>query len=415
MFDTMVFEKLKRKIDELRPDMIEFQKHITKIPALSPSSGGEGEWDKVLFIKNYLEKRGLKNIQQIDAPDPKAKMGKRPNLIVNIPGKNTEKTIWIMTHTDVVPEGDQKKWDTEPFEVIEKDGKLYGRGTEDNQQSLTSSIFTALAFHELSINPEYNLSLILVADEETGSDFGLTYLLQKHKEMFKKDDIIIVPDAGLPDSSQIEVAEKGIVWIRFITKGKQCHASLPGMGINAFKAASHLVVELGKLYQIFDAKSEVFDPPTSTFEPTKKEANVPNVNTIPGEDVFYLDCRVLPQYKIEDVLNKVREICDGVEKKFNVIIELDTTQREDAAPATPVDAPVVQKLKAGIKDIYGIEAKPMGIGGGTVAAVFRRAGLPAAVWSTIDDVCHQPNEYCVIDYMVNDTKVFAHVCLQADN
>jgi succinyl-diaminopimelate desuccinylase len=56
----------------------------------------------------------------------------------------------------------------------------------------------------------------------------------------------------------------------------------------------------------------------------------------------------------------------------------------------------------------------MGIGGGTVAAVFRRAGLPAAVWSTIDDVCHQPNEYCVIDYMVNDAKVFAHVCLQQD-
>ncbi len=414
MIDTKVFEKVTEKIDVLRPEMIEFQKSITRIPALSPGSGGEGEWDKAVFIKGYLEKRGLKDIQQIDAPDAKAKMGKRPNLIVKIPGKNSKLSVWIMAHTDVVPEGDRKKWDTEPFEVVEKDGKLFGRGTEDNQQSLTSCIFTALALNDLKIQPEYNLNIILVADEETGSEFGLTYLLKHHKEMFKKDDIIMVPDAGLPDSSQIEVAEKGIAWIRFVTKGKQCHASLPDMGINAFKAASHLVVELGKLYDIFNASSKVFDPPTSTFEPTKKEANVPNVNTIPGEDVFYLDCRILPQYKVDDVLKKVREICDGVEKKFKVKIDFDLSQREDAAPATPVDAPVVRKLMNGIKEVYGVEATPMGIGGGTVAAVFRRAGLPAAVWSTIDDVCHQPNEYCVIDYMVNDAKVFAHVCLQQD-
>jgi len=71
-------------------------------------------------------------------------------------------------------------------------------------------------------------------------------------------------------------------------------------------------------------------------------------------------------------------------------------------------------LTAAIKAIYKIKAKPMGIGGGTVAALFRRAGLYVAAWSKIDDVCHQPNEYCVIDNMVNDCKVFAHICLQDD-
>ena len=109
MIDTTIFEKIKQKIEELRPEMIEFQKSITKIPALSPSSGGEGEWDKAMFIKQYLEKHGLKDIKQIDAPDPKAKMGKRPNLIIKIPGKNSKRSIWIMAHTDVVPEGDRKK------------------------------------------------------------------------------------------------------------------------------------------------------------------------------------------------------------------------------------------------------------------------------------------------------------------
>ncbi|GAB4339699.1 MAG: M20 family metallo-hydrolase [Calditrichia bacterium] len=408
------FEQLRNKIAEYRQGMIDFQKSITAIRALSPTSGGEGEWDKAMWIKDFLMNKGITNIEQIDAPDPKAKNGKRPSLIVRIPGKSSEKTIWIMAHTDVVPEGDLKLWESDPFEVVEKDGKLYGRGTEDNQQSLTSAVFCALAFHELNIQPEYDLALILVADEETGSEYGISYILQQYPDLFRKDDIILVPDAGEPDGSMIEVAEKGIVWFKFTTKGKQCHASLPAHGINAFRAASNLVVRLNKLHEIFNARNEVFEPPISTFEPTKKEANVPNVNTIPGEDVFYMDCRLLPQYKVDDLKKEVRKICDEVEKEFKVTIEIDTTQCEEAAPATPVDAPVVKRLKKAIKDVYQIEAKPQGIGGGTVAAIFRRAGLPAAVWSTIADTCHQPNEYCVIDNMVKDAMVFAHVALQKD-
>ncbi|MBN2366766.1 MAG: M20 family metallo-hydrolase, partial [Calditrichaeota bacterium] len=333
MVDKQIFEKVTNKIEELRPRMIEFQKEITAIPAISPASGGEGEWDKAMYIKKFLEGKGFQDIEQIDAPDPKAKNGKRPNLVLRLPGQSDARTIWIMAHTDVVPEGDRKKWDTDPFEVVEKDGKLFGRGTEDNQQSLTSAIFTAIALKELNLKPQFNLNLILVADEETGSDFGLSYLLKNHREWFRKEDIVLVPDAGLPDATQIEVAEKGIVWLKITTKGKQCHASLPNMGINAFKAASKLVVKLEDLYQIFDVKDTVFEPAISTFEPTKKEANVPNVNTIPGEDVFYFDCRLLPEYKVDELLNEIRRICDEVEKEYDVKIDVEPLQREDAAPA----------------------------------------------------------------------------------
>ena len=412
MVDEKLFEEVSKKIREYRSQMIDFQKEITRIPALSPTSGGEGEWDKAMYIKQFLQERGVKHIEQVDAPDPEAKNGKRPSLIIKIPGKSSSKTIWIMSHTDVVPAGALQKWNSDPWEVIEKDGKLIGRGVEDNQQSLTSSVFCALAFLDLNIQPEYDLKLILVADEETGSDYGLTYILKNYKEWFKKDDLILVPDFGLSDGSQIEVAEKGIIWIKFITRGKQCHASEPEKGNNAFRAASHLVVKLNDLQRIFDAKNPVFNPASSTFEPTKKEANVPNVNTIPGEDVFYLDCRLLPEYTLDQLFKEIDRMCIEIEGEFGVKIEYSTMQKEAAAPATSNDAPVVQRLVKAINAIYQVEAKPVGIGGGTVAAIFRREGLPAAVWSTIDDTCHQPNEYCVIDNMVNDAVVFAHFCLQ---
>jgi succinyl-diaminopimelate desuccinylase len=210
----------------------------------------------------------------------------------------------------------------------------------------------------------------------------------------------------------IEVAEKSILWIKFKTIGKQVHASTPDLGVNAFRAASNLVAKLDQLYKVYSKKDEVFAPSRSTFEPTKKESNVPNVNTIPGDDVFYLDCRILPEYDINDVLDSVSQMADEIEKSFDVQIEIFTEQKEQAAPATPIDAPVVKTLAQAVKNVYKVEAKAQGIGGGTVAAIFRRNGYPVAVWSTLDDLAHQPNEYCKISNMINDAKVFALCALE---
>ena len=70
---------------------------------------------------------------------------------------------------------------------------------------------------------------------------------------------------------------------------------------------------------------------------------------------------------------------------------------------------MVEALKKAVEKVKGLDAKPMGIGGGTVAAFFRKAGLPAAVWSTEPDTPHQPNEYCLISNIITDAKVFAFI------
>jgi len=406
------FVKVARHIENQRSEAIQLMKNLISIKALGPQNSGTGEMEKAEFLQSYLKTIGFNDIEGYPAADPKVPGGMRPNLIARIPGKNKDKTIWIMSHLDVVPAGDLSKWKTDPFEAVVKEGRIYGRGTEDNSQGMVSSVMMAKAFLDLGITPECNIALLLVSDEETGSDFGLEYMLGNHAELFSEDDIYIVPDAGTADGSMIEVAEKSLLWMKFTTKGTQVHASLPGKGVNAFKAASHLVVALEELYNIYNGRNEVFDPPISTFEPTKKDANVPNVNTIPGDDVFYMDCRILPRYKTSNVLKDTRKICDNIEKKFSVKIDIKAEMEEQAAPATSVDAIVVKALKNAIADVYKIDAHAKGIGGGTVAAIFRRAGLDVAVWSTIDDTAHQPNEYCVISNLLNDAKVFGNVCLQ---
>lgn len=410
--DKALFEKVAARIDGYQDEMIRLETELTAIPALSPENDGEGELEKSQHIQKVLEELKADDIQEMNAPDDRVPCEYRPNLAVRFKGKSSDRTVWVMSHMDIVPPGELKLWNSDPYKVKVEGNKIYGRGVEDNQQGLVASIFAVKALLDEGVQPEYDVGLAIVADEETGSKYGIQHVLQNHKDIFKMEDIIVVPDAGNPEGTMIEVAEKSIFWLKFETMGKQCHASTPEAGINAFKAANHLAVKLNDLYTIFGASDPLFDPPISTFEPTKKEANVPNVNTIPGDDVFYFDSRILPQYSLDEVEAKIQEIVDEIQKEFGVTINIDSPQKEPAAPPTPADAPVVTSLKAAIKDVYGREGKPMGIGGGTVAAYFRHAGFNAAVWSTLDELAHQPNEYCVLDNLIGDTKVFAHMFLQ---
>lgn len=405
------FQKIAKRIDSYRDQMIDMQIKLCSLPAISPTSGGEGEAKKAEVLLDFLKEIGLTDIQVIKAPDMDAPSGYRPNILALRKGKSSSRTIWIMTHMDVVPPGELSLWQGNPFQAWVKEGKIYGRGVEDNQQDMVASVFALKAFLEEGINPRYDVGIVLVADEETGSGKGIEYVLE-HSRAFRKQDLIIVPDAGNEEGTMIEVAEKSILWLKFKTLGKQAHGSTPEKGINSFKAASFLVTELDKLNQLFPEKDPLFSPPTSTFEPTKKEANVPNINTIPGEDIFYMDSRLLPKYTIEEVEAKINEMMRKIENEFGVKISMEENQKAPAAPPTSADAPVVHSLKKAIKAVYEKEGKAVGIGGGTVAALFRRANYEAACWAKMDETAHQPNEYCIIDNMIGDSKVFAHIFLQ---
>jgi succinyl-diaminopimelate desuccinylase len=413
MIDPVVFEKIKQRIERYRDAMVRMQIELTAIPALSPDSGGQGESEKARYLFEKLRTLGFEHIREIDAPDGRVSSGIRPNILVTQPGKRPGKTTWILTHLDIVPPGEKALWSEDPYKGYQKDERVYGRGTEDNQQDLVASIFAAKALLDEGVVPENTLGLAFVADEETASQYGLAYLLQHPDNPFRKSDLLVAPDSGNEDGSLIEIAEKSIYWLRFKTTGKQCHASRPELGRNAFLAASHLVVRLQDLHRIFAAVDPLYHPPASTFQPTKKEMNVPNVNTIPGEDIFYLDSRILPQYPLPDVFNQIRLMADDTEKQFGVTIEIQTVQDVQAPSPTPGDAPVVLALQEAIRDVYQVEATPQGIGAGTVAAYFRREGYPVAVWCRTGSTAHQPDEHCLIDNMIGNAKVYAHLFLQA--
>jgi len=404
-------KKVVAKIDGYRDELIALQTELTRRPALGPESGGEGEKEKAEFLGDYLDGMGLR-VERYDSRDDRVPCGYRPNLVAVLEGEVAGPKLWIMTHTDVVPPGDLKLWSGDPWQVRVDGEKLIGRGVEDNQGGMVSSLLAVKAFRESGVAPRMPIGLVLVADEETGSVHGLRHLLRNHGGLFARDDLIVIPDSGSPKGVEIEVAEKSILWIKLRTLGKQTHGSVPEKGINAHKASAYLVTRLNTLYHRFRRRNDLFQPPTSTFEPTKKEANVPNVNTIPGEDVVYFDCRVLPDYKLSDVLRAVREIAGETQKKFGVKIQMEYPQKETAAPPTSPEAPVVTAIARAVRELRRRRTRAVGIGGGTVAKYFRDAGFACAVWCTMDERAHTPDEYTKIPYLMDDARTFAHVALQ---
>jgi len=402
-------------IDNAEALAIELETELCKRPAIAPDSGGEGELDKCVFLEGWLRERGISQLERYDAPDERAKGGVRPNLIATIEGSDAgQSRLWIMSHLDVVPPGDASMWKSDPWTAILADGapgrRIIGRGTEDNQQGLVSSVLAALAFVKQGVRPARTLKLLFAADEETGSAYGISWLLKNHGNLFKKDDMVLIPDSGDSRGEGIEIAEKNLIWARFVTRGVQAHGSRPDQGVNAHLAGADLALRLHYgLSEIFSARDPLFEPDYSTFEPTKKEANVPNINTIPGEDVFCMDMRVLPRYSARLVLNEIDRIKGELEAARKVAVEYSLVQLQES-PATSADAALVRKLSGAIREVYGVNPRPIGIGGGTVGACLRSAGIDCAVWARIDETAHHPNEYALLGNILGDAKVFGLFC-----
>ncbi|XPV77775.1 MAG: M20 family metallo-hydrolase [Desulfovibrio sp.] len=406
MFDS-VFSILDGKIE----DVVSLQGKLVSIPALGPLNGGDGEKDKAEFFKSYLNKIGMTDIQEFNAPDSTVPCGYRPNVMATIPGKDTSRTLWIIAHIDVVPPGEADLWNTDPYTLHREGDKIYGRGVEDNHQGLVSGLMMAEVLIKENITPAINVAILAVADEETGNTFGLEYMVESHPDLFGKNDFFLVPDSGEENGEEVEVAEKSMMWAKVTVVGKQCHASTPNQGNNSLVAAAAMIIKVRNLYNIFNERDELFSPAVSTFEPTMKEANVTNVNTLPGKDVFYIDCRVLPQYDLNDIYAQLEAFAKETELEFGVKITLEVVQSEQAAPATDANCEFVQKLSEMIKLVYNNNPRPVGIGGGTVAAILRRKGFDAIVWSSLMHNAHQPNESSSLSKTIGDAKVMAALAL----
>ena len=401
-FTNMELRSILDKIEGSREDMVRVMSEMIRIPALAPVNGGTGEGKRADMLTKYLE--GYDSVIRVDAQDDHDPAVMRPNILAKKNGKE-KGTVWIVAHTDTVPADDLQDWDTDPFEAVVRDGRIYGRGTEDNGQAVISAMF-ASKFIPKEMLSKRSIGIAYVADEEVSSKMGIEYLIERGH--FSKDDVFIVPDWGTPKGELVDVAEKNLIWLQFNVIGRSTHASTPGNGINAFRVGTGFINELlAEFEKNFPDRNEMFIPSMSTFEPTKCSSTVMNVNTIPGNFEFSMDIRVVPDYHQDEVVAVAEQAARKYEEKTGAKIEVSELQRHVAGKVSVTEGEVFDALMDSIESVVGKRPRPVGLGAATCANFFRKEGYDAYVWQHGGGTLHGPNEYVVIDNMVIDAKVFA--------
>ncbi|MEM4246197.1 MAG: M20/M25/M40 family metallo-hydrolase [Candidatus Bathyarchaeia archaeon] len=188
------FQRVASRIEGYDQAIVDWQRCLTAIKAIAPESGGVGEKEKADYLRTILESFNPGEIFSIDAPDERVPAGYRPNLVAKFYGRMKDRTLWIISHLDVVPPGDLNLWKSDPFTIKVEGDKIYGRGVEDNQQSIVTVLALLKALIEEKVEPGYTIGFIAVSDEETGSAKGLKYVVEKRRGLFGENDLILVPD-----------------------------------------------------------------------------------------------------------------------------------------------------------------------------------------------------------------------------
>ena len=326
------------------------------------------------FVSTFLKKIG------VDVKIYEFKKN-RSNVVAILPGKNRSKRLLLSPHLDTVPAG--KNWHYKALVATRKNGKLYGLGATDCKGNLAVMLEAVRRIVESKIRLNFDLILAATADEESGSGLGLIPLLARG---LIKADAAIILDA---DDFDIIVAQKGLIHIKVIIKGKRAHGAYPWLGINAIDIAITVLKQI-KAYAFSVQKSSKF-----LRSPTI------NIGTIRGGDKvnivadwaeFEIDIRFLPGDDGRKIIQDIRAIIKRNTKNF----KLEVRGLQKPYLIEPNET-LVKDLSAAIRSC-GRKPLLKGSEGATVITFFQDYGVPAVATGFGSGNCaHSIDEYAKID------------------
>ncbi|MBD0686590.1 acetylornithine deacetylase [Pseudomonas sp. PSB18] len=318
----------------------------------------------------------------------------KANLFATI-GPADRPGIVLSGHTDVVPV-DGQPWTVAPFELSEKDGKLFGRGTADMKAYIACVLAAVPGLRAEPLRMPVHIALSY--DEEIGC-LGVRSLLAELEQRPVKPLLCII---GEPTELKPVLGHKGKLAMRCDVEGAACHSAYSPQGVNAIEYAAELITELGRIGstlrapQLHDAR---FDPPFSTVQ-TGMISGGKALNIVPADCRFDFEVRALPaqdplevaqqlqRYAREQLLPRMREVNPGSDIRFREL---------SAYPGLATDA----KSQAAqlIAQFCGSQAFTT-VAFGTEGGLFDAIGIPTVVCGPGSmDQGHKPDEFVSLDQL----------------
>ena len=337
----------------------------------------------------------------------------RGNVIARIKGKSEGPSLLLLSHLDVVP-ADPSKWSFNPFSGEIRDGYVYGRGAIDCKGLVAAEAMVMKLLAEKDVAPKGDIIFAATADEEKGGSKGVGWLLTNKPELIRAD-YVINEGGGVPIKVNdkllytVQVAEKGVLWLKLRFLGKSAHASVPWLGDNAIVKMSEAVRRLASyrapptltqtvkiLLEVFGKAlgrtvvSELLVSPDfvdlaldilskegfetfaqvlramvrDTISPTMVKGGLKE-NVIAPECELVIDCRLLPGRSKEDLMKTLKEILLGMEFEVETLAESVGTE-------SPTDTQLYGIIKRTIEELVPDSlVAPFMSTGGTDSRYFR--------------------------------------------
>lgn len=332
------------------------------------------------YIESYLSEHGIESFRVPDERDGWA------SLYATI-GPEGVPGVGLSGHTDVVPV-DGQDWDTDPFKLIEKDGKLYGRGACDMKGFLACVMASVPEFKKRDL--KVPLHILFSYDEEVGCT-GVRPMIGEFGSRFVKPRMVFV---GEPTNMNVVEAHKGgLRWHVTIT-GRPVHSSMAPLGVNSINIAAELLTELAEIEEeLKHARvDERFTPPHSTLQVTQIRGGAAS-NIVPAETWFGWEIRGLPGVEPEKYgarfERKASELVERMQKVApEADIQINVANQIPAFSADPDSEVLSLALKlAGQNETFAVSY-------GTEASLFHLSGAPSVVCGPGNIAqAHTPNEW----------------------
>jgi acetylornithine deacetylase len=348
------------------------------------------------WVRDYLQSFGAVTRLTYDAT------GKKANLFATL-GDSKKPGLILSGHTDVVPV-DGQNWDTDPFQAVERDGKLFARGSADMKGFIgiilaqAPRFVAALNDGRLDAPLHYSLSY----DEEVGC-LGVRGLIRDLEDNKIRPAGCVV---GEPTSMQPIIAHKGTHRLRCSVHGREAHSSYVTHGVNAIEYAARLVVFIRQIADRL-AQNEMrdygFTVPYSTLSTGVIHGGIA-ANVVPKDCVFQFDMRTLPNTQPEALYQEIREFAQNLTREMRAVdnesgIDLEWLSQTVGLAAAETDAIVQWAMQLSRKDQVGK------VSYGTEAGLFQKMGVPSVICGPGDIAqAHRPNEFVTLEQLAQCEK-----------
>ncbi len=320
--------------------------------------------------------------------------GRKANLFATL-GPAIDGGIVLSGHSDVVPVSDQD-WTSNPFEMVERDGHLYGRGTCDMKGFIAACLAMAPTFaQQVRARP---LHFAFTYDEETGC-IGAGHLAESLKERNLKPSLAII---GEPTSMRIIEGHKGCYEYSTRFQGLEGHGSNPDLGVNAVEYAVRYVARLLELLDQLQARA----PEDSRFDPPWTTLNIGALNggsvhnVIPPKAQIDWEMRPVQAADARFVKDTLRSYCDDVllpaMRRVHPKASIETEVIGEVAGLIPTDSNEALRIVAELTGANSADVVPFG----TEAGIFQTLGMDVVVCGPGSiEQAHKADEYLAVEQL----------------